>query len=167
MEEPILKALNTTLQEIEKIMAETSRAVLPVVGDCLEGAGVQDGGWVAVDFTRFPAPPRYKSKGGGGSVDLCLCYAVFLGLWRPAVMCKAYDGVWGPWQMVGTRYDLTKGAHPYNCTMRAQEIFGAIFAAWDREAELMWERAPDTFPEKLGTMPTIHGSNVGDPTPIK
>ena len=71
-----------TLEEVESIMSETSQAIIPISGDCLEVAGVVDGGWVAVDFTRFPAPPRYKSKGGDGSIDLCLCAAPFL-LVRP------------------------------------------------------------------------------------
>lgn len=33
-----------TLKSVEAIMEETDRAIVPVVGDCLEGAGVQDGG---------------------------------------------------------------------------------------------------------------------------
>ena len=55
------------LDRVEEIMSETDRAIILVSGDCLEGAGVQDGGWVAVDFNRYPAPPRYKSRGGDGS----------------------------------------------------------------------------------------------------
>lgn len=68
-----------TVETIEAIMADGPCAILPVAGDCLEGVEVVDGGWVAVDFTRRPAPPRYKSKGGDGSSDLCLCYATFPG----------------------------------------------------------------------------------------
>ena len=41
-----------TLKSVEAIMEETDRAIVPVVGDCLEGAGVQDGGRVAVSFDR-------------------------------------------------------------------------------------------------------------------
>ena len=89
-----------TLEEVESIMSETSQAIIPISGDCLEGAGVVDDGWVAVDFTRFPAPPRYKSKGGNGSIDLCLCYGVPPGRRGPIVMGKAYDGVWGNWQLI-------------------------------------------------------------------
>lgn len=91
----------TNLEDIETIIAEVPCAILPVSGDCLEGVDVVDGGWVAVDFTRRPAPPRYKSKGGDGSSDLCLCYATFPGAPGPMVMYKEYQGVWGPWQMGG------------------------------------------------------------------
>lgn len=157
---------HTTLEEVEAIMSQTTQAILPVVGDCMEAAGVADGGWVAVDFTHYPAPPRYKNKGGDGSSDLCLCYAVFPGTRTPAVMCKRYTGVWGSWQMVGTCYDLKKGKHSMNCGMRAKKIFGTIFASWDRDGRLLWERDPGTFPDKLGSTPTIHGNNVGDPMPI-
>lgn len=174
MEEPILKAgvvpqnkpvQLLTLNGVEAIMATQAQAVIPVTGDCLEGVGVEDGGWVAVDFTHFPAPPRYKSRGGDGSVDLCLCYAVFPGQRRPMVMCKAYDGVWGPWQMVGTRYkSMWVGDRlRMNCCMKAERIFGVIFASWDRDGELLWERDLSEFPEKLGTAPTIHGENISDP----
>lgn len=156
-----------TLAQIQSIMAETSQAVFPVSGDCLEGAGVQDGGWVAVDFTRFPAPPRYKSKGGDGSEDLCLCFSVFPGTRTPAVMCKAYSGVWGPWQMVGTRYNLTAGKHRMNCGMVAEQIFGVVFASWGRDGQLLLAQNPANFPEQLGTAPTIHGENVGNPVPMK
>ena len=142
-----------TLEEIEDIMKGTPQAILPVVGNCLEAADVQDGGWVAVDFTRYPAPPRYKSKGGDGTVDICLCYSTFPGRKRPAVMCKAYYGVFGPRQMVCTRY----WDWQMNCGMVAERIFGVVFASWDRDGRLLWEREPESFPEKLGTASTIHG----------
>ena len=101
-----------TVETIEAIMADGPCAILPVAGDCLEGVDVVDGGWVAVDFTRRPAPPRYRSKGGDGSSDLCLCYATFPGAPGPMVMYKEYQGVWGPWQMVGTRYKSMWEAAP-------------------------------------------------------
>ena len=155
-----------TPEEVEAIMSQTTQAILPVTGDCLEAAGVVNGGWVAVDFTHCPEPPRYKSKGGDGSSDLCLCYAMFPGTRTPTVMCKRYTGVWGSWQMVGTCYNLKKGKHAMNCGMRAEKIYGVIFASWDREGRLLWERDPGTFLDKLGATPTIHGDNIGDPMPI-
>ena len=82
-----------TREQVEAIMEHNPRVILPVSGDCLEGARVMDGGWVCIDFTRRPAPPRYKSKGGDGSSDLCLCYAVFPGQHWPAMMLKEYLGV--------------------------------------------------------------------------
>lgn len=148
-----------TLESVETMMAETDRAIIPVVGDCLEGVGVVDGGRVAVAFDRYPAPPRYRSRGGAGSVDLCLCYATFPGTKKPIVMCKAYDGVWGTCQMVGTRYKSLWDGDRFrpNCSMFAERIFGVIFASWDKEGNLLWEREPDSFQATLGTMPTIHG----------
>lgn len=156
------RAALATLEHIEAIMAETTQAVIPVLGNCLEGVDVVDGGWVAVDFTRRPAPPRYKSKDGDGSSDLCLCYATFPGTRRPTVMCKAYDGVWGTYQMVGTRYkNMWDGDRlRLNCSMFAERIFGVIFASWDREGNLLWEKDPNEFPEELGTAPTIGGEVV-------
>lgn len=166
--EPLQKTRNQimTLEEIETIMRDTDLAIFPIVGDCMERAGIMPGGRVAVDFTRFPAPPRYKSKGGDGSEDACMCYAVYSGQRQPAVMVKAYTGVWGSWQMVGTRYDLTKGKHRMNCTFEAVRIFGAVFASWDADGKLLWERDLSSFPERLGTTPTI-GGELSDPMPIR
>lgn len=155
-----------TREQVEVIMEHNPQAILPISGDCLEGAQVMDGGWACIDFTRRPAPPRHKSKGGDGSFDLCLCYAVFPGQRRPAMMLKRYDGVWGPWQMLSTCYDLTKGKHPYDCGMEAKEIFGVVVASWDPSGRLLWKRDPESFPTELGTAPAIHGSNIGDPIPL-
>lgn len=157
-----------TLKKVKELMRKTEFAVFPVDGDCLEGVGVLNGGWVAVDFTSFPAPPRYKNRGGDGSTDLCLCYATFPGTRTPAVMLKEYCGVWGPWQMVGTRYNLGEGSkHRMNCGMEAKEILGAIFASWAPDGTLLWKRDPDSFQDKLWSTPTIHGENCGDPVQLK
>ena len=148
-----------TLREIESAMLQGAQAIFPVVGECLEGAGVQDGGWVAVDFTKYPAP-RYKSKDGDDSEDLCLCYAAFPGAPGPRVMCKAYCGVWGHWQMVGTHYKhLWEGMDKLrmNCAMPALRIFGVIFGSWSRAGKLLWERAPESFPDRLDHTPSIGG----------
>ncbi len=68
--------------------------------------------------------------------------------------------------MVGTRHDLSKGKHQMNCGMEAKRILGAVFASWDADGKLLWERIPNSFPDRLGTTPTITGGNVGDPMPI-
>lgn len=155
-----------TIEQVETIMEHNQRAIIHVSGDCLEAAQVVDGGWVEVDFTRFPAPPRYKSKGGDGSEDICLCYAVYPGQDDPTVMIKAYDGVWGTWQLVGTRYDLAKGSHCMNCGMEAIRIFGVVIASWEADGKILWKREPDSFPERLGTTHTVHGVNCGKPIPF-
>lgn len=52
-----------TVETIEAIMDDAGPcAILPVVGDCLEGVDVVGGGWVAVDFTRRPAPPGIGAR---------------------------------------------------------------------------------------------------------
>lgn len=155
-----------THEQVLTIKEHNLQAIIPVAGDCLEGAQVMDGGWVCVDFTHFPAPPRRESEGGDGGFDLCLCWTVFPGQARPAVMCKRYGGVWGSWQMVTTCYDLSKGVHPYNCGMRALEIFGVIIASWTPGGRLLWKRDPEGFPAKLGTVPTLHGGNIGNPVSL-
>ena len=160
---PVIGRKILTLEVVEAIMGHSTQAITPIAGDCLEAVGVVNGGWVAVDFTRFPAPPRLKCQGGDGSEDLCLCYAVYPGQSVPTVMCKLYLGAWGTSQMVSTRYDLTKGKHQMDCGMEAQKVFGVVFASWDADGQLLWERDPDSFPEQLGTAPTIHGGNIGDP----
>lgn len=155
-----------TRDQLNTIMEHNTKAIIPVSGDCLEGVQVMDGGWVCVDFTRRPAAPRYKSRGGDGSTDLCCCWAVFHDQERPAVLLKEYTGVWGTWQMVSTRYDFSKGNHEMNCGFKAEEIFGVIIASWDPSGQLLWQRSPESFPEELGTTPTIYGGNVGDPISI-
>ena len=153
-----------TIEQVETIMESNSQIIIPVLGDCLEEAQVMDGGWVAVDFTRYPAPPRYKSKGGDGSEDLCLCHAVYPGQRRPAVMAKAYLGVWGSWHLVGTHYKRWKDVEPrMDVGMEAKKIFGVIYASWDADGQLLWQREPDSFPEELGSTPTIRVGNAGAP----
>lgn len=75
------------------------------------------------------------------------------------VMYKEYQGVWGPWQMVGTRYkSMWEGDKlRLNCCMVAKRIFGVIVASYDQDGRLLWQRNPEEFPEELGTAPTIHG----------
>ena len=66
-----------TLKSVEAIMEETDRAIVPVVGDCLEGLGCRmaDGWLWPLTDTRHR--PDIRAGRGDGSVDLCLCYATF------------------------------------------------------------------------------------------
>lgn len=149
---------------IKAISKGTTQAIFPVTGDCLEAVGVEDNGWVAVDFTRFPAPPKHISRNEERNSHLCLCLAAFPGYDTPAVMLKEYCGVWGPWQMVGTRYDISKGLHRMNCCFRAEHIFGVVFAAWGRDGALKWEIDPEECPVHLCADSTIHGVNISEPS---
>ena len=141
----------------------SGKILFPIEGDCLEALGVVDGGYVGIDFTRFPRPPRCKSEGGDGSMDICACWAVYPGKKRPSFMVKAYLGIWGTWQMVGTRYDLKKGEHPFDIGMEAQKILGVVYASWDKDWNLLWKREPRSFPATVWSKRTIHGENIGDP----
>lgn len=62
-----------TFSQIEEMIFQNDYAVLPVVGDCMEAFGIDGGDQVAVCFTRFPRPPKYKCKHGFDRRDACLC----------------------------------------------------------------------------------------------
>ena len=147
------KETSPSLADVEAVVAQYDRVIVPVAGDCLEGVSVMDGGYVLVDFTHRPAPPRFKSKGGDGSSDLCLCYAA------GTLMLKEYQGVWGPWQMVGTRYKSMWDGDKLrlNGAIRADKILGVVTTSWAPDGTLLWERDPETFPTELPAAPTIHG----------
>lgn len=153
-----------TLAEVEALTAEDS-AVLPVVGDCMEGAGIPDGGFVAVSFRHFPRPPKYKKTSGFDRHDACLCWLTYRG--RSYAGIKEYDGVWGRVQMVGTRYKQYEDrGFRMNAGMFADRIFGVVFACWDPAGRPLWQRDLANYPRELGTTPTIHGDNIGDPQPV-
>jgi len=158
---PVISTSFLAPEALKAIIAQHDQAIFPVSGDCLEAAQVMDGGWVAVDFIGRPAPPRHKSQGGDGSFDLCMCLTDYD---HRIVMLKAYDGKWGPMHMVSTRYAPdADGDFRLNIGMQAIEIYGVIFASWDRDGKLLWQRDPREYPEVLTDRPTIHGVNVGGP----
>lgn len=150
-----------TLEGVVKMSAE-GQAIIPVAGDCMEAVGIEDGGYIAVDFTHYPRPPRAE---GGKHVrgDPCLCYAsapTEEGKAPPAVMCKEYCGVWMG-EMVGTRYDNWKGGeYRMDCAFPAGAILGVVFAAWSKGGRLKWRHDPAGFPTELPGAPAITGGNV-------
>lgn len=150
-------------ETIEAAMNPTHMALYEVCGDCMEAAGIVDGGLVLVDFSRRPAPPRYKGKGGDGSFDVCLCYADKRSPDHSITMVKEYIGVWGPWLMVGTRFSQKKHPERMNYVHRARAILGVVIASFDQDEKLIWERNPASFPEKIDLAQTIHGDNIGPP----
>lgn len=52
-----------TPKQLEVVREIAPQVITRVEGDCMEAAGIFSGGMVAIDFTRFPAPPRYINKG--------------------------------------------------------------------------------------------------------
>ena len=44
--------------------------------------------------------------------------------------------------------------------MEAKWIFGVVFASYDRNGQLLWERDPESFPKQLVTTPTMNSKAV-------
>lgn len=149
-------------EKLAEIAQSGGRAVIPVSGDCMEAAGITDGGFAAVDFGRFPAPPRYRGKGSDRSSDICLCICYG----NKAAMYKEYLGLWGSAHLVGTRYDLGRKKLRMNAGYLAEKIFGVVYASYDSGGHLLWERDPESFPKVLPQKPTITGGNAGNPIPV-
>ena len=150
---PRINQALATSEAVEAIMELDDWVILPVAGDCMEAAGIEDGGWIAVDFTHMPREPKY---GEGGYKDACLC------LVRSTVMAKAYTGKWGPVHTVATMY----GGCRMNVGLFAEKIYGVIFASWGRDGRLKWRKEPEGFPTELPSVATVQGINVGEPEVI-
>ena len=90
-----------TLREIESAMLQGAQAIFPVVGECLEGAGVQDGGWVAVDTLNYP-PPRNKGKEGAEWKDLVPSFPPFPGAPGTRFCAKVHCALGGLGRVEGT-----------------------------------------------------------------
>lgn len=148
-------------------ISETIRAMMEprfvghrVVGNCMEGAGIYDGGVVVVDHEAFPRPPRYKSKGGDGSFDCCVC------LVDGQLMVKRYSGVWGGIQMVSTCYAIPKPGG-MDSGFFADCILGVVVASYDAGGREVWRRSSEEFAFELETQDTIRGVNVSAPVPCE
>lgn len=146
-------------------MEQSDQAIFPVVGDCMERAGIENGGWVAVDFTHMPRAPKY---GKDGYEDPCLCLSVWPGAKKAAVMIKAYGGKWGAIHTVSTRYaDQQAGnEHRMDIGLFADRIYGVIFASWGQDGRLKWQHDPEKFPIELPAVSTVHGGNCGEPEAV-
>lgn len=161
---PLIDDKIITASQVETISEENVQAVFPVVGDCMERAGIENGGWVAVDFSHMPRAPKH---GKDGYIDACLCLAVWPETRSPTVMVKAYSGRWGAQHMVSTRYDNWKdGDYRMDVGLFAEEIYGVIFACWDRNGKMKWHCDPAHFPTKLPLTSAVHGGDVGTPVKI-
>lgn len=153
------------LQDLLQIAIRDGRAIIPIAGDCMEGADIMDGGRVAVDFTHYPRPGR-QEDGKYIPGDPCVCFAAFPSgdidapPPKPVVMCKQYDGVWIG-HMVGTKYKQKPG-EPYrmNSGFTAHAILGVVYASWSPDGELLWETDPEEYPTELPTKTTVKGGNI-------
>ena len=161
-----------TLQEVFQGAARNGRGTIPVVGDCMEAAGIMDGGSVAVDFTHYPRPGRMEG-GKWMQGDPCICYASAPASDLdapdnpPTVLCKQYDGLLMFGHSVGTRYRLPHGSHRMNCTFPAIAILGVVYASWGPDGELLCETDPNTYPTELPHQSTSMGGNVGEAMVLK
>lgn len=148
---------------VRRIKKQHDRAAFPVNGDCLAGAGIIHGDIVGVDFTRMPKPPKYKSRDEEVHQDFCLCYARYPGQSNLAVMVKECSGKWGPFQLVSTHPKQKPGQLTLGCSFPADEIFGVVYACWDKDGNLKWEIDTSDYPRTLVEYSTIKGGNVGEP----
>ncbi len=156
-----------SLQEAVQAAAQRGKAILPIVGDCMEGRNILDGGWVAVDFTHYPRPGRRES-GQHFPGDPCICYAQFPNKPNeppnpPAVMVKEYSALWCG-HVVGTRYKRTGGNVRVDCGFPAIAILGVVFASWGPDGTLLWETAPNTYPTELPSRSTVRRGDI-EPVP--
>lgn len=69
-----------TLDEAVGMAAGGMPCAIPVSGDCLEGAGIDNGDYVLVDFSRKPRPPIKTNS--AWEHDFCLCYGTMPGFIR-------------------------------------------------------------------------------------
>lgn len=153
------------LHDLLQVAIQYGRAIIPIAGDCMEGADIMDGGRVAVDFTRCPRPGR-KKDGKYIPGDPCLCFAappstdIDAPPQMPFVMCKEYDGVWIG-HMVSTHYKQKPG-EPYrmNGGFSAIAILGVVYASWGPDGELLWETDPEIYPTELPGKITVKGGNI-------
>jgi len=144
---------------------DSTQVFFNIRGTCMEATGIEDGGYVLVDFTKFPKPPRYKSRGGDGSFDCCLCKLKFH-KGEGSVGVKAYSGKWGSWHCVGTKYlpeHNPSGDPRIQSGLFADKIYGAVIASYNKYGQLIWQRDPKEFLDRLSEEPSIFGQNVGDP----
>lgn len=154
-------------RDIRNLSKFSDMVAFPVVGHCMEDAGIEDGGKVIVDFKHFPRPERLKCRGGDGSYDCCLCQRMHVVGDEPEVVIKKYDGKWGAWHCISTRYLPEHNPHaPMQQGLFAAKIYGVVIASYGKDGKLKWKRDPSTFPMELSEEPTIHGENCGDPMPL-
>lgn len=140
---------------LERYIAQHTAGYFRVAGDCMEAAGIEDGGEILVDFTHMPRPPKY---GPNKRLDPCLCLATDPTDGRAKLMVKQYLGRMAGRYMVSTQYDRWKGGEcRMDMALIAEEIYGVVIASYGRDGRLIWERDPEEFPAALSGTPAITG----------
>lgn len=121
-----------------------------VVGDCMEGAGIEDGDILVVDLRKMPL------KGDAVSVYIRSLNCVGV---------KEYFGAWGPFQWVSTCCASVhhKDGLRLNQMAIADHIFGVAFACYSPDKKLKWKRDISDRPEELSMEQVITGGNIGEP----
>ena len=138
-----------TLQNFWEVNRDKNIAVITVVGDCLEGAGVNDGDIVRVDLTKMPLLPKNKKRDGHRYADICLCFGAPDRDMRPFMMLKEYAGTLGPMQRVVTRYKQQPGSYCMNYQFEPFAILGVVYECYDEKGELKWSRDISGHPNTL------------------
>lgn len=131
---------------------------IPVSGDCLAGAGIEDGDTVGVALNRFPRPPKFYHRDGYELHDFCLCtHPEKTG---DTLLVKEYLGVTFGMQTVGTRYWRQPGKMPRGFAFWGAEVLGVVFAVWDSQGREKWRLPLTIFPERPGTENTIEFEGI-------
>ena len=148
-----------TLDEAVGMAAGGAPCAIPVSGDCLEGAGIDNGDYILVDFGRRPRPP--VKVNGTWQHDFCLCYGTMPGSSSgDIVMVKRYDGVFGWMQTVSTAYRQEPGRFRMNVSFTPKAILGVVYGCLDGTGRNKWENSPDMYPEQLHAESIIRGGNI-------
>lgn len=141
-----LEPINNAFQRIHDFARKNEIGKFPVSGDCLEGAGVNDGDILVVDLRKMPRQPLYKDKHGVDRRDICLCMAGK----EPILMFKEYMGIFGGYPMVGTKYkDRLNHAFPTIL------IYGVVQECRTSDDKLKWTRDISDCPLDLDSRDTI------------
>ena len=121
----------TSLRDVMELSKNEKMAIFSVDGNCMEGANIPDKGYVAINFKRFPRP---KEK------DACLCCNISRTGLKPGLYIKRYCGKFGDYHCVSTCYQSTPEKATINGGFFVQHILGVVFAAWDEQGNLLWEK---------------------------
>lgn len=142
---------STRITRLDELLPCKTRFIsILVVGDCLEGAGIEHGGSFLVDTCRMPRIPQQNDY----KHDIVLCYARVTGTNKHRVMVKQYLGVDTFGQTVAT---CPKGKMGH--AFVADAILGTACAYYKPNGDLVWERDLSNHPEELGRERTIKDGN--------